>query len=195
MNAVYEPGALLWTTHFLTQSLLENPLNVILVIICIVVTSILLLSRKRNTTIMDHLKKFLNESRPVLRNEPKDKIGRFFNDERIAHMNSSIHEFLTTKKPFLQQKYSLSELASDVDIPLHYLSAFINRYHKMSFTHFINRYRVAEVNESLRVANGNTGRWKRLHPKQALITGTHSQQRLKRKSVSHHLSICSPSKS
>jgi len=156
MNAVYEPGALLWTTtHFLTQSLLENPLNVILVIICIVVTSILLLSRKRNTTIMDHLKKFLNESRPVLRNEPKDKIGRFFNDERIAHMNSSIHEFLTTKKPFLQHKYSLSELASDVDIPLHYLSAFINRYHKMSFTHFINRYRVAESKRIIK-----SGEWK-----------------------------------
>jgi YesN/AraC family two-component response regulator len=52
-------------------------------------------------------------------------------------------------KPFLQQKYSLRNLARDVNIPPHYLSAFINHYHKMHFNDFINRYRVAHSKEMI----------------------------------------------
>ena len=156
MNTVYEPGRLLWTTtpRSLVQSLLENPLTASLVIICIVM-AVLLLKRKRTKTSKDNLKAIPDGSRSTLVNERTDKIGRFFNEERIAHMNSSINEFLTTKRPFLQHKYSLGELADDVDIPLHYLSAFINRYHKTSFTHFINKYRVAESKQIIK-----SGEWR-----------------------------------
>jgi len=78
-----------------------------------------------------------------------DKIGRFLSEEKLTQFNSVINEFLQRKKPFLQQKYSLGELAHDVHIPLNYLSAFINRYHKMHYTDFINRYRVSESKEMI----------------------------------------------
>ena len=84
-----------------------------------------------------------------------DKIGRFLNDEKLTHFNSLINQFLLEKKPFLQQKYSLSKLASDVHIPVNYLSAFINRYHKMNYSDFINRYRVSQSREMIM-----NGEWK-----------------------------------
>lgn len=79
----------------------------------------------------------------------KDKIGRYFSEEKVTHLDSVISQFLMEKKPFLRQKYSLSELATDVDIPLHYVSAFINRYYKMNYNDFINSYRVFQSTEMI----------------------------------------------
>ena len=84
-----------------------------------------------------------------------DKLGRFLSDEKLAHFNSVINQFLLEKKPFLQLKYSLRDLADDVDIPVNYLSAFINRYHKMHYTDFINRFRVFQSKEMIM-----NGEWK-----------------------------------
>lgn len=84
-----------------------------------------------------------------------DKIGRFLSDEKLTRFNSVINQFLIDKKPFLQQKYSLRDLSVDVDIPINYLSAFINRYHKMNYSDFINRYRVSQSKEMIL-----NGEWK-----------------------------------
>jgi len=78
-----------------------------------------------------------------------DKIGRFLSEERLRHFSTVINRFLLEKKPFLQHKYSLRELAVDVDIPVNYLSAFINRYHEMNYNDFINRYRVSQSKEMI----------------------------------------------
>ena len=77
------------------------------------------------------------------RDKKDDKIGRFLSDDKLSHFNIAINKFLTEKKPFLRQKYSLRDLSVDVDISTNYLSAFINRYHKMNYSDFINRYRVS----------------------------------------------------
>ncbi len=84
-----------------------------------------------------------------------DKIGRFLNDEKLIHFNSLVNQFLIEKKPFLQQKYSLRDLSVDVDIPTNYLSAFINRYHKVNYNDFINSYRVSH--SKVMIMNGE---WK-----------------------------------
>lgn len=64
------------------------------------------------------------------------------NEEKMSHINSVIKEFLTDKKPFLKHGYSLKQLSEEIEVPLHHLSAFINRYYKMNFNDFINEYRV-----------------------------------------------------
>ena len=84
-----------------------------------------------------------------------DKIGRFLSEEKLTHFDSAINKFLTEKKPFLQHKYSLRDLSIDVDISTNYLSAFINRYHKMNYSDFINSYRVSECKEMIM-----NGEWK-----------------------------------
>ena len=66
----------------------------------------------------------------------------YLNDEKIAKMNHLIKTFLVEKQPFLQHGYSLKQLAEDTHLPLHLLSAFINKYYKVNFNDFIIEYRV-----------------------------------------------------
>ena len=84
-----------------------------------------------------------------------DKIGRFLSDDKLTHFNAAINKFLTEKKPFLRQKYSLRDLSVDVGISTNYLSAFINRYHKVNYNDFINSYRVSQSKEMI-----INGEWK-----------------------------------
>jgi YesN/AraC family two-component response regulator len=80
----------------------------------------------------------------------KSKIVRFLqNQEKINHIDTAVNKFLSENKPFLRQKYSLKALSIDVNVPLHYLSAFINHHHKMHFNDFINSYRVAHSREMI----------------------------------------------
>lgn len=67
----------------------------------------------------------------------------FLTEERMKHIDSVVKEFLSEKKPFLQHGYSLKHLSEETNVPLHLLSAFINRYYKMNFNDFINEYRVS----------------------------------------------------
>lgn len=64
------------------------------------------------------------------------------NEEKMSHINVVIKEFLLEKKPFLKHGYSLKQLSEEIEVPLHHLSAFINRYYRMNFNDFINEYRV-----------------------------------------------------
>jgi AraC-like DNA-binding protein len=67
----------------------------------------------------------------------------YFNEERIMKMDQVIRTFLEEKKPFLLHGYSLKQLAEDTHLPLHLLSAFINKHYKVNFNDFINEYRVS----------------------------------------------------
>ena len=120
--------------------------------------ALLTLVKNRRRVVVDsgRLKIAGNEIYTIPEPEKKDdKIGRVLNEEKLSHFNSLINQFLLEKKPFLQQKYSLNKLASDVHIPVNYLSAFINRYHKMNYSDFINRYRVSQCKEMIM-----NGEWK-----------------------------------
>jgi AraC-like DNA-binding protein len=64
------------------------------------------------------------------------------NDERIQKMDLLIKEYLEEQKPFLRHGYSLKQLAEDTGVPVHLLSAFINKHYKVNFNDFINEYRV-----------------------------------------------------
>jgi len=91
-----------------------------------------------------------NDSYTIAAHDKKeDKIGRFLSDDKLSHFNVAINKFLTEKKPFLRQKYSLRDLSVDVDISTNYLSAFINRYHKVKYNDFINSYRVGQAKEMI----------------------------------------------
>ena len=122
----------------------------------VVIALVTLLKNRRKVIVARQLQIAGNGLYSIPEPEKKDdKIGRFLNDEKLTHFNSLINQFLLDKKPFLQQKYSLSKLASDVHIPVNYLSAFINRYHKMNYSDFINRYRVSQSREMIM-----NGEWK-----------------------------------
>jgi AraC-like DNA-binding protein len=57
-------------------------------------------------------------------------------------MDQVIREYLEKEQPYLKHGYSLKQLAEDTHLPLHLLSAFINKHYKVNFNDFINEYRV-----------------------------------------------------
>jgi len=59
--------------------------------------------------------------------------------ESIEHR---LKDIMTEKKPFLQRGYHIKELASELQIPVHQLSAFLNQELGMHFSDHINKYRI-----------------------------------------------------
>jgi len=59
--------------------------------------------------------------------------------ESIKHQ---LKDLMTVKKPFLQRGYHIKELADELQIPVHQLSAFLNQELGMHFSDHINKYRI-----------------------------------------------------
>lgn len=53
-----------------------------------------------------------------------------------------LESFINKQKPFLVKNYSIRQLATDCDIPVHHLSIVINREYGLNYADFINRYRI-----------------------------------------------------
>jgi len=70
-------------------------------------------------------------------------------DEKVQQIDEVVTRFLEEKKPFLQQRYSLKDLAEDTHIALHQLSAYINKHCGKNFNDFINEYRVQYCKEKI----------------------------------------------
>jgi AraC-like DNA-binding protein len=81
--------------------------------------------------------------------EEKHNGSFFLTETRVAEINEAIRRHFEERKPFLQHGYSLRQLSDETGIPLHHLSAFINKHYKMNFNDFINEYRVAYCKEKL----------------------------------------------
>ena len=59
--------------------------------------------------------------------------------ESIEHR---LKDLMIEKKPFLQRGYHIKELAAELQIPVHQLSAFLNQELGMHFSDHINKYRI-----------------------------------------------------
>ena len=66
----------------------------------------------------------------------------YLTEERVTKLDQAIKDYLEEHQPFLKHGYSLKQLAEETRIPLHLLSAFINKHYKVNFNDFINEYRV-----------------------------------------------------
>lgn len=69
--------------------------------------------------------------------------------ESIRHR---LRDLMTEKKPFLQRGYHIKELATELQIPVHQLSAFLNQVLRTHFNDHINRYR---IDHCIEVINAN----------------------------------------
>ena len=66
----------------------------------------------------------------------------FFNEDKLS---SNLFDYMNNEKPYLNPKLSLQELAENLNISRHQLSALINEKQKINFYEFINTYRVNEM--------------------------------------------------
>ena len=62
--------------------------------------------------------------------------------KRMAEIEATVRKHLEEKKSFLQHGYTLKMFSEETQVPVHYLSGFINKYYKMNFNDFINEYRI-----------------------------------------------------
>ena len=53
-----------------------------------------------------------------------------------------LNDLMTEKKPFLRSKYHIKDLAGELQIPVHQLSAFLNQVLGTNFNDHINKYRI-----------------------------------------------------
>jgi AraC-like DNA-binding protein len=97
----------------------------------------------------------LDEIAKVASSEPQSEMEEnihqhlTISEERMLEMDVIVREVLENKKPYLQQRYSLKDLAYDTQIPLHHLSAFINKHCGKNFNDFINEFRVLYCKEKI----------------------------------------------
>jgi AraC-like DNA-binding protein len=94
--------------------------------------------------------KVKTEKSPVKVLESKDQLP--FSDgqndtETDGHteLNNKLTEFMEKKKPYLNPDLSLQDIAKNLGVSRHQLSAVINQKQEMNFYEFVNIYRVNEV--------------------------------------------------
>jgi AraC-like DNA-binding protein len=76
------------------------------------------------------------------RHKPNYHASLVISSKRMAEIEETVRKHLEEKKSFLQHGYTLKMFSDETQIPVHYLSGFINKYYKMNFNDFINEYRI-----------------------------------------------------
>jgi YesN/AraC family two-component response regulator len=80
--------------------------------------------------------------------EKKKGMHDFFSASQVAIFTTRLEELMTQKKPFLKQRYSIKDMATDIQVPSYQLSAFLNNVLKTNFSDYLNKFRI-EYCESL----------------------------------------------
>ena len=94
----------------------------------------LTLMTKQN--ILSYLRNFFSDQR-----DDKTFVIHYRKDDPES-IKLKLKDIMTEKKPFLQRGYHIKELAAELQIPVHQLSAFLNQELGMHFSDHINKYRI-----------------------------------------------------
>jgi YesN/AraC family two-component response regulator len=68
----------------------------------------------------------------------------------IDILRNRLNAFMLQQQPYLQEHYSLRDLSTDMDIPLHQLSAFLNKHVGMHFNDYLNQFRIRHCEELIK---------------------------------------------
>jgi AraC-like DNA-binding protein len=88
---------------------------------------------KRKFTLLS----FLGNSKPIAPG-PTFKLP----DNKAAIISNRLNSLISAEKPYLHIGYSIRQMADDIDMPSYLISAYLNQEVGLSFTDYINRYRV-----------------------------------------------------
>ncbi|HJS54951.1 MAG TPA: AraC family transcriptional regulator [Chitinophagaceae bacterium] len=87
----------------------------------------------------------------ALRQKSKFTIVRLVGDTPEM-IDRRLKDLMNIRRPFLQRGYCLKDMADDLQIPVHQLSAFLNQVLRMHFNEYMNKYRISY---SLELINTN----------------------------------------
>lgn len=88
-------------------------------------------------------KSLISYLRDLFGSKKKDKPSVIhLNTEETELLKYRLRELMNQKKPYLVKGYHIKDMAEDLRIPVHQLSAFINQVVGMSFTGYMNKHRI-----------------------------------------------------
>ncbi len=88
------------------------------------------------------IRSFLGLNPKKSKHKPNYHASLVISSKRMAEIEETVRKHLEEKKSFLRHGYTLKMFSEETQVPVHYLSGFINKYYKMNFNDFINEYRI-----------------------------------------------------
>jgi AraC-like DNA-binding protein len=80
---------------------------------------------------------FLGSSKPAAQ-APTFKLP----DSKAATISNRLNSLILSQRPYLNVGYSIRQMADDIDMPSYLISAYLNQEVGLTFTDYINRFRV-----------------------------------------------------
>jgi AraC-like DNA-binding protein len=81
--------------------------------------------------------------------ELTEPLEHYIPQSLISAYDRQIQDFMQVKEAFLKPGYTIREMAENTGIPLHYLSAVINRHYGYHFNEYINHWRIDYLKQRL----------------------------------------------
>ncbi|MCU0389094.1 MAG: helix-turn-helix domain-containing protein [Chitinophagaceae bacterium] len=101
---------------------------------------------------METPKEELAESLPFSMEEEGKEIKRF-PQEMYDDFINRMTRLMEDEKPFLRQRYSISELAHDVKVPQHHISYLLNNIFQIRYNDYINQFRIRYLKDRMAKEN------------------------------------------
>jgi AraC-like DNA-binding protein len=76
--------------------------------------------------------------------EPDDAPENQASDEMVDEVGAILDSYMTKERPYLKGKFKLQDLSDATGLPIHRISAFVNRRKNMNFFAYLNQYRLEE---------------------------------------------------
>jgi AraC-like DNA-binding protein len=90
----------------------------------------------------------VDEARAVLEDLNRKKYEKTrIHEDAYEQYKKILLDHMEEKKPYLNQKLTIAQVAKQIDMPAHHLSQLLNEYLNQTFYEFINSYRIEEVKE------------------------------------------------
>jgi AraC-like DNA-binding protein len=68
--------------------------------------------------------------------------SKYLPESKTKEIAKSIEEYFEKNQPYLQLRYSLTQLASELNIPSQYISSGIHEFEDQNFNDYVNRHRI-----------------------------------------------------
>ncbi len=98
--------------------------------------------RQKNINLQMNNEKSIDEDKNSTEVKKYEKTG--LSKEKSQELLQTINQFMIDEKPYLENKLSIGQLSSLIDISVHHISQILNETAKMSYFEYINSYRIDE---------------------------------------------------
>lgn len=86
-------------------------------------------------------KEVIIEEEATLQEESKES---YYSSEMLDQVGEILDSYMTRERPYLRGKFRLQDLSEATGLPIHRISAYVNRRKNMNFFGYLNYYRLQE---------------------------------------------------